>query len=158
MPECLTLSINCCKGMPCCRPGSIENIHFTIIDRQSSDRPRLVDLLAGAKAGKFAALHRRKVLPHDSLRRRPIAELLPQVARQSLKLLQAERAQLLLLADGHAGEALEHLDRLDPDSRLVFDLAFAEFGGAFPFSISNRSFSCIVHGFVLSDFCDPGQR
>ncbi len=36
------------------------------------------------------------------LGRRPIAELLPQIAGQRLKLLQGQHAQILLLADGHA--------------------------------------------------------
>ena len=45
--------------------------------------------------------------PSNSRRRRPVAELLLQTARQGLKLLQGQRAQFLLLTDGHAEDALK---------------------------------------------------
>ncbi len=45
---------------------------------------------------------------------------------------------------------MKHLD--------CFDLALADGGVDLRFPVLNRSFSCVVHKFVLTDFCDPSQR
>ena len=103
---------------------------------------------------RFLRAKLRRVLPT----RARGSQILLQSARQRLKLLQGQRPQLLLLADGHAEKALQHSDRFD----LAFDLAFAPafaLGGAdFPFPVLNRSLARIIHGFVLGNLGNPDQR